>query len=87
MNHAKIEGDQIVIRVPIAELSGAAFQGLDQVGCKEGDGMNYADLARDIVAEMNAESEDGTTLVHAMLDRAVIEASERGADAFTYLDE
>ena len=49
--------------------------------------MNYVQLARDLVHQLNTEDEDGTTPVHVMLDQAVIEASEQGAEAFAYLDE
>lgn len=87
MDHASIEDGHIVVRISVNELSGAAFQGLDAVGCEDGDGMDYDQLASDIVGQLNAESEDGTTPVHVMLDTAVIEASEQGADAFAYLDE
>ena len=86
MNHAKLDGENIVITIPVSDLSGAAYQGLESVGCEEGDQMNYADLARDLVSELNSESEDGTTPVNVMLDAAVIEASEQGAEAFAYLD-
>lgn len=33
-----------------------------------------------VLREMQQEEEDGTTLVHAMLDQAVIRAIEEGAD-------
>lgn len=86
MDHASIEDGHIIVRIPVNELSGAAFQGLDAVGCEDGDQMDYDQLAKDIVQQLNTEGEDGTTPVHVMLDTAVIEASERGAEAFAYLD-
>ena len=87
MDLAKIEDEEIVIRVPIKDLSGQAYQGLDQVGCVDGDAMDYAALAVDLVSQLNAESEDGSTPVNYMLDAAVIEAAEQGAESFAYLDE
>ena len=87
MDHAKIEDGEIVIRIPINSLSGAAFQGLEAIGCEEGDAMDYDALAGEIVAGLNAEAEDGTTPVNLMLDQVVIEASENGGEAFAYLDE
>lgn len=86
MDIAKIEGEEIVIRIPIRELSGAACEGLDYVGY-EGVDMNFDQLAKDIIDQMNSEDEDGTTPIHRLLDQAVIEASESGADAFAYLDK
>lgn len=87
MDLAKIEGDEIVIRIKIAGLGGAAFQGFEQVGCDEPEGMDLASLAPDLVMELNAESDDGTTLIHTALDAAVVAASENGSEAFSYLDE
>ena len=87
MDLANLEGDEIVIRIPVGGLSGAAYEGLAAVGCEEGDDMDYECLARDLVSQLNSESEDGTTPVHNMLDQAVIEASEQGAEAFAYLNQ
>jgi len=71
MNYAKLDGENIVITIPASDLSGAAYQGLEAVGCEYDDDMDYANLARDLVVELNSESEDGATLVSAMLDAAV----------------
>ena len=87
MDHARIEGDEIVIRVKIIELVGAAYGGLDAAGVEDDGRMDFDGLAPDLVTELNREAEDGTTLVHRALDAAVIEASENGSEAFAYLDE
>ncbi|WP_299663900.1 hypothetical protein [uncultured Ruegeria sp.] len=87
MDHAKIEGDEIVIRMKISELNGAAYQGLDQCGVEDDGEMDFEQLAPDLVKELNREEEDGTTLIHRALDSAVVAASENGSEAFAYLDE
>ena len=84
---AKVENDEIVIRIPIQSLSGQAYQGLEQVGVEEDGGMDYEALAITLVSELNSEAEDGSTPVNYMLDAAVISAAEDGADVFAYLDE
>ncbi len=90
MDMAKVEGAEIVIRVPISGLDGAAFEGLMQVGAGDQDDIDKIDraqLAADIANELNAEQEDGTTLVCKALDRAVINASEHGAESLSVLDD
>jgi len=87
MDLAKIENGHIVVRIPIKDISSAASEGLNYVGCDYGDEMDYDDLATDIVSELNSESEDGSTLVNYMLDEAVKNGSENGLKAFAYLDE
>ena len=84
MDMVKIEGDEIVIRIPIKDLSGAAFEGLTDCDYEDDDGMDFDQLAKDIVSQLNAEEEDGSTKVNLMLDDAVRDASESGAHAFSY---
>lgn len=78
---AKIEGDEIVIRIPKSSLSGAAYQGLDQLGIEDEDEVDWNALAIDMVSELNREEEDGTTLVNLALDQALINAGENGSSA------
>lgn len=35
--------------------------------------------AKEVISELNRECEDGTTLIHIMLDKAIINAVEAGA--------
>lgn len=44
-------------------------------------------FARAVVATLNSEEEDGTTLVHVMFDRAIIEAIEQGAEGIVTGDD
>ena len=40
-----------------------------------------------VLSELRSEQEDGTTLVHVMLDAAVLEAVEQGAEGVKLGDE
>ncbi|AUQ93834.1 hypothetical protein PhaeoP66_04642 (plasmid) [Phaeobacter inhibens] len=79
---AHIEDNAIVIRIPKDQLSGAAYQGLDDLGIEDESEVDWDQLAIDMVAELNSEEEDGTTLVHRALDQALINAGENGSSAF-----
>jgi RNA 3'-terminal phosphate cyclase len=52
---------------------------LDSCGCQI---TNAEQLAKAIVEELEREQEDGTTVVHEMLDNAAMSALENGADCF-----
>lgn len=79
---AKIEGDEIVIRVPIEAIPHAASVAFDeQYGEGEHD-ISVVDapvFAKELLRELVAEKEDGTTLVDEMLDKACVRAAENGA--------
>lgn len=79
---ANIEGDEIVIRIKISSLE-VAFDLVmdDDTDVKL---TNSATFARGVVQELNAENEKGDTLVHKMLDQAVREAVEQGAERLSY---
>lgn len=82
MSDAKIEAGEIVIRVPLAAIPCAALVAFDEQYGFEQHSLEVVDVdvfAGELVLELNRESEDGTTLVHLMLDRAVIRATENGA--------
>lgn len=78
---AVIEGEYIVVRVAIPALStvleGAWAAGYFQSRWKVTDAAKLAD---GIVNELNAESEDGTTRIHAMFDAAILEAIDQGVE-------
>lgn len=80
MEFAKIEGDEIVIRIKVDVIRTA----IDAVpGWPE----NYRvadplEAAKSIVMRLNDEDEDGTTLVHTALDNAVLTALEQGDEGF-----
>jgi hypothetical protein len=77
---AVIERGAIVIRVPLATLpmvvEGAWATGNLTPRYKITDADAFA---RDLVNELNGESEDGTTRVHSMFDKAIDEAINQGA--------
>lgn len=77
---AKIEGDEIVVRIPVSKLSGAAYQGLEYFDLDEDD-VDWNALSVAMVSELNIEEEDGTTLVNRMLDHALINVGETGSTA------
>lgn len=77
---AVIERGAIVIRVPLATLpmvlEGAWATNNLNPRYKI---TNVDEFARDLVNELNSESEDGTTRVHTMFDKAIEEAINQGA--------
>lgn len=80
---AVIEGDAVVIRFPLDAMQGA----LDGAW-----GMNIFDVRQKITDinefaaefrnELNSESENGTTLIHRMADKAFLGMMEQGAFGF-----
>lgn len=81
---AVIEGDNIVIRVPIAAIPVAFEAWPDAPRNDEADPLyrvtDAATFAKGIVRYLNDESEDGTTRIHLMLDSAMNEALEQGEE-------
>lgn len=82
MELAKIDGDRIVITIPFDALATACQVAWDEEYGVEEHSLKVtapALLAHELVHELNREEEDGTTLVHLMMDKAVIRATEDGA--------
>ena len=81
---AVIEGDNIVIRVPISAIPVAFEAWPDAPRNDEADPLysvtDAATFAKGIVRYLNDESEDGTTRIHLMLDSAMNEALEQGEE-------
>ncbi|MFN3464449.1 MAG: hypothetical protein ACK4X1_10260 [Terricaulis sp.] len=85
---ASIEYGEIIIRVPISALPHAAKIAFEDANydCNEISGetrMRVNDpalFAAGIVRALNEESEDGSTPVHLLLDRAVLVAAEQGSE-------
>jgi hypothetical protein len=72
---ARIEGDQIVFRVPIGYLPEIA------AGAPDGGTVTDANaFARDLVVELNREDGDGLCPFHRMFDAQVAEAINQGAE-------
>lgn len=71
-NYAVIEGDHIVIRIPLAELGGIVQNAGDSCGVSlsllDDSDTTFPGL---LVEEINSMAEDGGTLVDRMLDAAV----------------
>jgi hypothetical protein len=79
-NLVAIEADQIVIRVPILAVPHAAGVAFDNAyGEHNYKVTDAAVFAGELVTELGREEEDGTTLIHLMLDKAVTRALENGA--------
>lgn len=82
MDMAKIEGDEIVIRLSFDALVTAteACPAFEPIEDNQPAVTDRAVWAREVVRELNSESEDGTTLVHLMFDKAFLQAAEQGAE-------
>ena len=78
--NVKIEGDEIVIRIPISLLPCA----VQVEGFKVTDAVKFAE---ELVSAINLEDEEGTTPVHKMLDEAANTAIEDGAYGVEEIDE
>lgn len=84
----KIENDEIVIRCSIDTLA-IAWEMSPENEYDYDDGnptpiTNERAFAEEVVNELNREEEDGTTLVHRALDRAMYMAVENGAEGVNY---
>lgn len=79
---AIIEGDNIVIRVPISALPVAFDFSPLTPRDDEADAKYFvsdtAEFAKSVCRRLNKEEEDGTTPIHLMLDSAMEEALEQG---------
>lgn len=74
----KIEGDSIVIRIPVNALQGSIDVSHSWVQAHVITDPEM--FARDVLLlSMCVEQEDGTTPVHMMLDKCIAEAIEKGA--------
>lgn len=70
----------ITISIGIDTLIHATRHGLDPRGLGDFKVTDKSAFIKSVVSELNDEQEDGTTLVHKMLDNAVAAAIESGAD-------
>ncbi len=84
------EGDWIVIAIHKNTLKNAVElnQSLEYYSEDDGDYlppkiMNLDQLVDDLVAELNCEQEDGSTLITKALDEAVVNACENGSEAIS----
>lgn len=83
----KIERDRLVISIGVKCLAFAIewAPGLEKYDEKTGDflGPKITDplvFAKEIERQLSQEEEDGTTMVHRMIDKAAAEALEQGAE-------
>lgn len=85
---AKIEGQQLVIRIGIDTLAYSAEHCPRLYDYDKHDGppyckvVNKEELAMDVIHELEREQEDGTTPLHLLLDQAIIDAMDGGSAAF-----
>ncbi len=83
MELARIEGDEIVIRIPIASLGeshtvpGELMDDYLEPAVKVTDPVAFA---QEMIRVLNAEDEEGTTAVHILLDETFVAAYEGGAE-------
>ena len=91
---AKIEGDEIVIRLPIAAISFAAKIAFEEGNYDVDDDTGEARMvvtdpaafAIGLLYELNREGEDGSTPLHYLLDKAIIDAAEQGTEGLAEHD-
>jgi len=81
--NARIEDGELVISIGIDTLCHAV-----EVGRSYGMGEitihNRDVFIKEILTELNDESEDGSTMIHRMLDDAASQAIENGAEGADY---
>jgi hypothetical protein len=81
---AVLEGDSIVIRISSKYLTNiampASFEGI--TGYEDAVIIDKKQLIKDVLVELNREAEDGTTMIHLMLDEAITDAYDNGSEAF-----
>ena len=82
------DGDAIVIRIPLAYLPVAMDCAVDAghvYGAHEVTEIGL--FAEALVGELKEEKEDGTTLIHGLLDMAIGAAVENGAEGVEEVKE
>jgi hypothetical protein len=78
---AVIQNGEVIIRIPIATLPLAMSGACDLQAIEPRYEVTDAELfARALVRELNKDDEQGTTRIHRMLDAAMNEAIEQGAE-------
>lgn len=81
---AKIEKDQIVIRLDIKSLPVIVEAGPNGEFMKV---TNVKKFAKELVLALNNEEEDGTTAIHRAIDDACMEAFENGAEGCKEIED
>jgi hypothetical protein len=87
MDLAKVEGDELVIRLPVGAVI-TATSGCDRLSTYSEMHNRYREVKvtdpaawmAEVARELNREAEDGTTLVHIMFDTAFDRAADQGAE-------
>jgi hypothetical protein len=84
---ARLEGDDIVIRVPLSAIPfaaevafGEANYDCDEFGFPRMVVTAVRTFAYGMLRELNREAEDGSTPIHLLLDKAIIGAAEQGTE-------
>ncbi len=74
----------IVIRVPFSVLPDALEQNPRDGSYVGGKVTSVQGFANEVVRELNAEAEDGTTPIHELFDRAMAAAIENGSEWYEF---
>lgn len=81
MSLAKIEGEEIVIRIPKAVIKACFDYALDHAfGNHDYNISEEAVFINEFVSVLNRESETGETVLHLALDKAIVTAVENGCE-------
>lgn len=83
MNIVNIEGDEIVIRVPVHALPDAAATAFDRhygFDVRSATVVDPEAFAKELFYVLSDEDENGDTLVTQMLDTACVKAEQAGAE-------
>lgn len=84
---ARIEGDDLVIRLPMAALI-TATEHCEDLATFDDEKGDYRKVKvtdpkawmQGVVRELNSESDDGTTAVHLLFDKAFVGATDQGEE-------
>lgn len=76
----------IAIRVPVRVLPDALHQNPRDDSCYAVKVVDVPGFAGDVVRELNAEAEDGTTPIHELFDKAMATAIDNGSLACDFTE-
>ena len=84
----EIKNNNIVISIPTESLSFAYAAAVDLGYINKGSFILDSDVfSKELLSALLEEDEDGTTIVHKMLDKAMYHATDQGAEGVGEVDD